>query len=159
MKQAANKISSLEIDQIEQLTSGGSVDIDLNGKSIELTESDIEIVHQPREGLAVSTEGSLVVGIDTSLNKDLIQEGLAREFVNKIQNLRKEMDLEVTQRIEISLSSDAEVIQAIEKYKDYIKRETLSINIAEDDMLMVDEERSLNDHILKVKIKPLNSEK
>ena len=99
MKQAANKISSLEIDQIEQITSGRSVDVDLNGKSIELTESDIEIVHQPREGLAVSTEGSLVVGIDTSLNKDLIQEGLAREFVNKIQNLRKEMDLEVTQRI------------------------------------------------------------
>ena len=159
MKQAANKISSLEIDQIEKITSGGSVDIDLNGKSIELTESDIEIVHQPREGLAVSTEGSLVVGIDTSLNKDLIQEGLAREFVNKIQNLRKEMDLEVTQRIEISLSSDVDVIQAIEEYKDYIKRETLSINICEDNMLIVDEERSLNDHVMKVKIKPVNSEK
>jgi isoleucyl-tRNA synthetase len=68
-----------------------------------------------------------VVGLDTQLTDDLITEGLAREFVNKIQNMRKEMDLEVTQRIRIAFSGDEAIGTATAKYRDYIETETLAL--------------------------------
>jgi isoleucyl-tRNA synthetase len=88
------------------------------------------VVRNPREGMAVSAEGALVVGIDTQLNDDLITEGLAREFVNKIQSMRKEMDLEVTQRIHITFSGDEEIGTAVAQYCEYIEAETLALTCA-----------------------------
>ena len=67
------------------------------------------------------------------LSDDLITEGLAREFVNKVQNMRKEMDLEVTQRIRIGFKGDAEVGTAVAKYREYIEAETLALSCAEQD--------------------------
>lgn len=127
MKKAVPLIGGLSDEQIAAISSGKTVAVELEGKTIELTVEDIEVVRNPKEGLAVSAEGSLVVGLDTQLNDDLIAEGLAREFVNKIQNMRKEMDLEVTQRIRIAFSGNGAVGTAVAKHLDYIKTETLAL--------------------------------
>jgi isoleucyl-tRNA synthetase len=159
MKHAAGLITGLKDEQIAQIMGGDSIEFSHEGQPIELTAEDIEIVRQPKEGLAVSTEGSLVVGIDTALNADLIQEGLAREFVNKVQSLRKEMDLEVTQRIEIRFSSDDEVNAAVEVHRAYIESETLALSSVAMDVPDSVEDRHLNGHIFRVIIKPVPFEK
>jgi isoleucyl-tRNA synthetase len=131
MKKAVPLINSLSDQQIAALSSGEMVPVELDGKTIELTADDIEVVRNPKEGMAVSALGSLVVGLDTQLSDDLITEGLAREFVNKIQNMRKEMDLEVTQRIRIGYKGDAEVGTAVAQYREYIEAETLALSCEE----------------------------
>ena len=127
MKKAVPLIGGLTDDQIARMSSGETVAVELEGKSIELTAGDIEVVRNPKEGMAVSAEGALVVGIDTQLDQDLITEGLAREFVNKIQSMRKDMDLEVTQRIHIAFEGDNAVGTAVAQYRDYIEAETLAL--------------------------------
>jgi isoleucyl-tRNA synthetase len=128
MKKAVPLINSLTDEQIAAISAGETVEVELEGKTIELTDLDIEIVRNPKEGMAVSAEGALVVGLDTQLNDDLISEGLAREFVNKVQNLRKEMDLEITQRIDIAFSSDCAVEMAVSNHRNYIEGETLALS-------------------------------
>jgi len=128
MKKAVPLINSLSNEQITAISSGETVTVELEGKIIELTADDIVVVHIPKEGLAVSTEGSLVVGLDTQLNDDLVVEGLAREFVNKVQNLRKEMDFEITQRIHMVFSADEAVAQAVSAHGNYIEAETLALS-------------------------------
>ena len=128
MKKAVPLINSLTDEQIAAISGGETVSAELEGKTIELTSSDIEVVRNPKEGLAVSAEGSLVVGLDTQLDDDLLTEGLAREFVNKVQNMRKELDLEVTQRIHIRFNGDDAVGTAVAKYLEYIETETLALS-------------------------------
>jgi isoleucyl-tRNA synthetase len=133
MKKAVPLINSLSDEQIAAISFGDTVAVELDGKIIELTAGDIEVVRTPNEGMAVSAVGSLVVGLDTQLSDDLITEGLAREFVNKVQNMRKEMDLEVTQRIRIGFKGDAEVGTAVAQYREYIEAETLALTCEEQD--------------------------
>ncbi len=133
MKKAVPLINSLSDEQIAAISGGETVSVELEGKAIDLTSSDIEVVRNPKEGLAVSAEGSLVVGLDTQLNDDLLTEGLAREFVNKIQSMRKEMDLEVTQRIHILYTGDEAIGTAVAEYRDYIEVETLALSCEEQD--------------------------
>ncbi|MDF7800951.1 isoleucine--tRNA ligase [Pontiellaceae bacterium B1224] len=128
MKKAVPLINSLTDEQIASISAGETVAVELEGKTIKLTDADIEIVRNPKEGMAVSAEGALVVGLDTQLNDDLISEGLAREFVNKVQNLRKEMDLEITQRIHIAFSSDESIELAVASHRNYIEGETLALS-------------------------------
>jgi isoleucyl-tRNA synthetase len=131
MKQAVPLINSLTDAQIASISAGETVSVELDGKTIELTAADIEVVRNPKEGMAVSAEGSLVVGLDTQLDDDLIAEGLAREFVNKIQSMRKEMELEVTQRIRIGYKGDESIGTAVAEYKTYIEAETLALSCDE----------------------------
>ncbi len=127
MKKAVPLINSLSDEQIAAISGGEIVAVEMDGQSVELTADDIEVVRNPKEGMAVSAEGSLVVGLDTQLTDDLITEGLAREFVNKVQNMRKEMDLEVTQRIRIGFAGDEAVASAVAAFEDYIRAETLAL--------------------------------
>jgi isoleucyl-tRNA synthetase len=106
MKPIASSIAQFGEVEIQQLSQGGYAFELGDGTSVALLKDDVEFVCIPKEGMAVSAEGSLVVGLDTQLDDDLISEGLAREFVNKIQSMRKEMDLEVTQRIQIGFAGD-----------------------------------------------------
>ncbi|NLX26708.1 MAG: class I tRNA ligase family protein, partial [Lentisphaerae bacterium] len=128
MKKAVPLINGLSNEQIARIASGEAVTVEMDGQCIELMVDDIEVMRNPKEGLAVSAEGSLVVGLDTQLNEDLLTEGLAREFVHTIQNLRKEMDLEVTQRIRIGYQGDEAIRTAVAKYQEYIESETLALS-------------------------------
>lgn len=129
MKKAVGLIQQMTAEDLKLDEGGFAVHkLEIDGQEFELFFDDIEIVRTPKDGLAVSEQDGIVVALNTELNDDLITEGLAREFVNKIQNMRKEMDLEVTQRIHIAFSGDEAVGTAVANYLDHIKSETLALS-------------------------------
>jgi len=126
VKEVAQAVAAMSEEVVRRLIAGESIRIAVADESVELAPEDVVIERLPREGLVVAAEGPVIVALGTDLTEDLIQEGLAREFVNKIQNMRKAAGLEVTQRITIRYCSDVAVREAVEKYRDYVDAETLS---------------------------------
>lgn len=126
---AVEKIKELSQDEILKLRNRGNLNLNLNGDVIEITEQEVEIFEQAKEGFAVETDGGYQVALNLSLTEELLDEGLARELVNRVQNLRKEAGLEVTDRIKLYLQTDDRVRKAIQSNLDYIKRETLSLDL------------------------------
>ena len=100
--------------------------VEVNGKSITLERTDVEITSQDIEGWLVANEGSLTVALDITLTDELRKEGIARELVNRIQNLRKDSGFEVTDRIDVVLQKDERIVKAIHSNIEYIKTETLT---------------------------------
>jgi isoleucyl-tRNA synthetase len=127
MKKAAGAIAALPDEQVERLAAGEPLSISVDGQTVDLTAEDVTIEHLPLEGRVVAAEGCIVVALDKALTPELIEEGLAREFVNKLQNMRKTADLEVTQRIRVRFASDDAVGRAVATHRDYILTETLSV--------------------------------
>ncbi|MEM7040600.1 MAG: DUF5915 domain-containing protein [Bacteroidota bacterium] len=126
VKKAAPVIQGLSSEDLEAMVDGGEHTIEIEGEAVTLTVDDLVIERLPKEGLAVASEGELVVALETELDADLIRKGLSREFVNKVQNMRKEADLEVTQRIRIDFHGHEAVREAVEAERDYIMAETLA---------------------------------
>ena len=127
MKEVANLIVAFESDVIAKIIDGSTHVLALSsGRNIELTKDDVLIFRKEKEGLTVATENDITVALDTTLNKALEEEGFAREFVSKIQNMRKEMDLEVVDRIKISYHVPSKYCEAIENFSKYIMTETLT---------------------------------
>ena len=126
MKLIANAISAFAADDIKKIEQNGNLDIVINGKSINLGLDDVEITSQDIEGWLVANEGTLTVALDVTITEDLRKEGIARELVNRIQNLRKDSGFEVTDRIDVQLQNDAQVAAAIASNEEYIKSETLT---------------------------------
>ena len=126
MKEIASSISSLSETEMKAIASGESISVLLNGESVELTAADVFVEHTPKEGLAVQTQGALVVALDLELDDDLIREGLARELIKEVQQMRKTMELEVTDRIHLKISSDSVVHEAVAMFEDYIQAEVLA---------------------------------
>jgi isoleucyl-tRNA synthetase len=98
-------------------------------EGVEITADDVIVTRRPKQGLVVAAAGRIVVGLETALTPELVAEGLAREFVSHVQNMRKEADYEVTQRIKIELACDDEMAAAANAYADYIKAETLAVEM------------------------------
>ncbi|MDH3982183.1 MAG: class I tRNA ligase family protein, partial [Kiritimatiellaceae bacterium] len=154
MKKAVPLISQLTEDELNLDEGGfGILKLKVDDQEFDLVFDDIEIVRKPKDGMAVSEHDGIVVALTTELNDDLISEGLAREFVNKVQNLRKETDLEITQRIHIVFSSDDEIEKAVSAHRDYIENETLALSCESGD-LQEDKkvELDLNGHVCAVSI-------
>jgi len=122
VKAVIQAIQDLGDDELDQLVKDGRISID--EESIEIT--DVILTQEPAEGYWVRSEGDLTIAIDQNINKELHSEWLAREFVHHVQNLRREKDLEVTQRIRIDFCGNGEFIVAIKKNHDYICTETLA---------------------------------
>ncbi|MEC7908001.1 MAG: class I tRNA ligase family protein, partial [Verrucomicrobiota bacterium] len=152
MKDASKIINSLSIDDISLISNNKTIDINLGGRLITLSSDDIDIIYKPKTGLAVGIDGELVIGLDTELTDELINEGLAREFVNKVQAIRKDLDLQVTDRIIINYDSSSEVERAIEKYMQYIKSETLAVNCEKYNDDDNSNPRDINGHTCFIKI-------
>jgi isoleucyl-tRNA synthetase len=125
IKAAAEIVRNLPHETLADIQQGGRVMITVGGREVEIGPDDILIERIPKDGLAVAAEGELVVGLETALSPDLRREGLAREIVSRIQNLRKARDYEVTQRIRVRYWGDAAVREAIAAHRDYIAAETL----------------------------------
>ena len=125
VKKAASVIQNMDSILLNRLLEGQSVNLVVDGREISLAPEDVLVERRPKEGLAVASDGALVVALEVALTQELIREGLAREFVNKVQNLRKDADLEVTQRIRLTCSSDQAVREAVAEFRDYILVETL----------------------------------
>ncbi len=126
MKQIASQINTLNAQDIAKIENDGEIILALNGKSVTLTAKDVEIISQDIEGWLVASSGSITVALDVTLNESLKNEGVARELVNRIQNLRKDSGFEVTDKIDIKLQHDGKVEQAVAQYMEYIKNETLA---------------------------------
>ncbi|MFN1834860.1 isoleucine--tRNA ligase [Balneola sp. MJW-20] len=127
MKAVAAKVNQLTTDQITQFEKEGWIDLDLGEDGIiRLDQDGLEIVRTGLEGWTVETEKGLSVAVDTDLSPELVQEGLAREFVNRVQNMRKEADFDVVDRISVGFTGDQKVKEAVVSMSDYIKRETLA---------------------------------
>ncbi len=123
MKAAAAAIAALKPEQAAALARGEHVSLTIQGEEATLAPTDVVIRREPLEGLVVAAEGNIVVALETDLSPALIAEGLMREFISKVQALRKEADLEVTQRIDIHVQADEEVAAALEAWQDTILEE------------------------------------
>lgn len=126
MKPLAAEIAKFGKDDIAKLEKENELNISIEGNDVKLTLDDVEIISTEIEGWLVESEEGVTVGIDTELTDDLIAEGYAREFVNRVQNMRKDADFDVVDKIKIYYDSDEKLIKYIGKYSDYIKSETLA---------------------------------
>jgi isoleucyl-tRNA synthetase len=108
------------------LTSGQAVKVTLDGVEYGILADEVEVKAQAKEGFAVAEEGAYVAALVTELSPELVQEGLAREFVRRVQDLRKSADLDVADRIELSVEASAGLKSAIEAHREYITTETLT---------------------------------
>ena len=126
MKAVANVVNNFTADDIKKIEQKGILDVQINGKSITLERGDVEITSQDIEGWLVASQGALTVALDVTLTDELKKEGIARELVNRIQNLRKDSGYELTDRIVVQFQKDEQIINAINKNLDYIKTETLT---------------------------------
>ncbi len=132
MKAVSSKVNVLSTEQISRFEEDGSVELDLDDNgTVQLSGDDLEISRTGLEGWQVETEKGLSVALDTEITKELRQEGIAREFVNRIQNMRKEADFDVTDRIQIGVEAPRQIHEAIKSMNGYIVRETLAGKIVE----------------------------
>ena len=127
VKKAAAAIQKLDSSALCDLLDGKALALQVDGEALELSPDDLVIERKPKEGLAVASEGSVVVALEVDLTQELVREGLAREFVNKVQSLRKAADLDVAQRIRITFSGDEAVREAVGEHEAYIRNETLCV--------------------------------
>ena len=125
MKAVAGAISGLSSAQAAALAAGREVPLDLAGETVMLTAADVVVQRAPKAGMVVASEGDVIVGLKTELTPELVLEGFAREFVSRVQNLRKDADFEVTQRIAVTVECDQEFKSGVEQFADYVKAETL----------------------------------
>jgi isoleucyl-tRNA synthetase len=156
MKAVAAAVAALPGDQAATLAEGGVVTCMVDDEPVELEASDVVMQRTPRAGLVVAAEGSVVVALETSLTPELAAEGLAREFVSKAQNLRKEADFAITQRIAIAYESDAEAAAAIEAHRDYVMEETLCVRLERRERL-AGEAGELNGHPCRIAVTPVTA--
>ena len=129
MKAVAAAIQSLTSKDINQIEQNGTIDLQIDGNKIALELSDVEISSQDIEGWLVASSGPLTVALDATLSPALKAEGIARELVNRIQNLRKDSGFEVTDKIVIKFLKDPFIDSALLDNLEYIKTETLATEI------------------------------
>ena len=129
MKQISVVVSKFSQEDIAKIEQEGEISVKLDTKTIILQLSDVEITSQDIEGWLVANSGPLTVALDVTIDEELKKEGVARELVNRIQNLRKESGLEVTDQIELKIQKDGYVEEAIASNEHYLKSETLTANL------------------------------
>ena len=140
-KQALAQIDAK--DMISKLDTDGAYKLDLSGESFDISREMLDIVIEAKEGFAAGLKGDLYVILDTEITEELEQEGIAREVVSKVQHMRKTMDLDLMDKIRISMDADAEVSASVKKHEEYIKRETLALDILN---VPIDQKEDINGH-------------
>lgn len=129
MKGIAAAMNNLSQEEISQLQTTGSYELVVEGQKAVVEATDVEIISEDIPGWLVSNEGNLTVALDVELSDELLNEGMARELINRIQNIRKEIGLEITDRINVTLSPDSKVEAALAGFADYIKAQVLADNV------------------------------
>ncbi|NTV59795.1 MAG: isoleucine--tRNA ligase [Chlorobiaceae bacterium] len=131
MKSLAESIRCMSHKQIGKLEKEGMVSLDFDGKTFEILRGDVEIMHEDIEGWLVASDEAhgIMVALDTEMNEELEMLGLSRELVSRIQSLRKESGLEITDRICLAIEGTAKVVDAVKRNDAYIKAETLATSL------------------------------
>ncbi|WBL25555.1 isoleucine--tRNA ligase [Zunongwangia sp. HGR-M22] len=126
MKHVVAKINQLQADDIATIEKEGKIDVEVNGELITLDASEVEISSQDIEGWLVASSGNITVALDVNISEELKKEGVARELINRIQNMRKDSGFEVTDTINVTIKKDGIVEDAVNENLTYIKTETLT---------------------------------
>ena len=126
MKQVAAAVTAMSKEQIAELETVGKLTLDLNGTPAEIEAGEVEIYSEDIPGWVVANEGVLTVALDVTVTDELRREGIARELVSKIQNIRKSSGFEISDRIAVTLSSNENSDAAIEEHKSYICNQVLA---------------------------------
>jgi isoleucyl-tRNA synthetase len=126
----AERIKTLDPAEIQEVETRGEITIAVNEQPVVITRDDIEIHSEEIKGWLVESENGLTVAIDTTLTEDLIQEGLAREVINRIQRMRKDAGFEVVDRIKVYYRATEKVAEAVDKFGNAIKAETLALDLS-----------------------------
>ena len=130
MKAVAAAITAMTQAQIAELERNRCIDIDLDGTTAHIEAADVEIMSEDIPGWQVANEGSVTVALDTTITPELRQEGIARELVNRIQNIRKSSDFEITDRVNVVIDTDnKELTDAIAQFADYIAGQVLAASL------------------------------
>ena len=116
-------------DQIREIETSGKIDVMLNNETFTLNLTDVEIMTQDMPGWLVTSEGDTTVALDITISEGLMQEGMARELVNRIQNLRKELGFEVTDKIKVEYSGSEQLTKSVNQFIAYICSEVLATEI------------------------------
>mgnify|MGYP000234623702 CR=1 FL=1 len=129
MKEIASIVDKLTSEQIQNLETTSKIDLIINKKNITFDVTDFEIFSNDIEGWLVAHEGNITVALDITIDEDLIDEGISRELISRIQNIRKASGFEVTDRVKIVILYNDRIARAVESNTDYIKSETLAKSI------------------------------
>jgi isoleucyl-tRNA synthetase len=129
MKDISKAIAALTPEEIVAFENTGSHPATINGQQILLTTEDVEIISEDIPGWQVANEGKLTVALDITVSDELRYEGIAREFVNRIQNIRKETGFDVTDKITVNIEDHEFVREAVKRHAAYIGSQTLATNV------------------------------
>ncbi|MDR1814821.1 MAG: DUF5915 domain-containing protein, partial [Tannerella sp.] len=150
MKQLAAAIQSMSQDDIAAFERQTCFDFNIEGQACKIELADVEIISEDIPGWLVANEGSLTIALDVTVTDELRKEGLARELINRIQNLRKSKGFEITDKISIRISSSDEMNEALADYRDYICKQVLATSLLTVDNLQEGEELDFEDFKLSV---------
>lgn len=129
MKEVQQQIEHLSASQLARLSVGETIQIEWEGEYFTLTSEDIQIERTVKEGVVAANQGSITIALDTHLNEELLQEGLAREIVNKVNTMRRAENLAVTDRIQLCIEATERVRASFEAHRAYICHEILAIEV------------------------------
>ena len=133
MREFQDKLSTLSIEDINKLNNNENITLKLDNEDFEVTPDLVEVIISSKEGFNVKAEGNNYVILNTTLTDDLVKECLVRETISKVQQLRKNMDFNITDRINIYLDASSEYKDSIKDFEDMLKEETLCVNIIDKD--------------------------
>jgi len=159
VKHVAEKIKNFTTSEIMILEKGGPVDVDINGENLLITVDDVDILSEQISGWIVESENGVTVAVDTELTPELVSEGVAREFVNRVQNMRKDAGYQVTDKILIAFSGNSDIVVAINSFAEYISVETLAEkieNISDPEGGFIQEQKISGEEI-KIKIEKVST--
>ena len=126
MKSVAQQLNDLSQEDINLFEANKTMQLSVEGSNISVDIEDVEIINEDIPGWLVSNEGNLTVALDVTISDELRNEGIAREIINRIQNIRKDSGLEITDRIHVVLHATEVVQNAVTAYEDYIKSQILA---------------------------------
>lgn len=150
MKSVAAHMDGLDQDAIALLEQNGSISFDIDGAPVTVDVADVEIISEDIPGWLVSNDGNLTVALEVELTEDLLNEGMARELINRIQNMRKDAGLEITDRIAIKVSPNDSIAKAIANYEEYVKTQVLADSIFVEDNAGTDVE--FDDFVVRIQV-------
>ena len=154
MKQISQAFNQMQQEDIEEFEKNGSYTFDIEGQQVGIGTEDAEIITEDIPGLAVSTVNNLTVALDITITDELKQEGIARELINRIQNIRKDKGFEVTDEISVEILQNDMIKGAVDNNFSYICSETLSKNLTLEDAIEEDQAEEIElEEGLKTKIK------
>ncbi len=132
VKTVAEAIKNFTKDEISKIEKGNDIVLNIDGEDLAISKDDVEIISTEITGWVVEAEAGITVAIDAELDEALIEEGLAREFVNRIQNMRKDAGFDVTDKIIINFTASEKFVKAIKNFNQYISTETLAEKLSEE---------------------------